>query len=176
IFWIDASSEASIDLNLRQIAKANNIFTESVLDWISARENWLMVFDNADGGYEIIEKFLPSGSNGNILITSRNEELMRITLEGYILEVHGMDKEEAISLLLKSAGIRDKSIKIMESASRIVLELGFIPLAIDQAGAYMQGSHCDLDVYLDLYHKQCRELMLNSLCYKHGMDSYIMIT
>ncbi len=74
-----------------------------------------------------------------------------------------MDKEEAISLLLKSAGIKDKSTEIMDSASRIVSELGFIPLAIDQAGAYMQGSHCDLDVYLDLYHKQCRELMLNSL-------------
>ena len=150
---------------LEQIAKANNISPELALDWISARprSNWLVIFDNADGGYEKIDKFWPPGDSGNILITTRNKELVRITLTKNSVEVHGMDEEEAISLLLKSATNKDKSEMTFTLAGRIVSELGYIPLAIDQAGSYMQACDCGLEDYLDLYHNECRELMMNSL-------------
>ncbi|KAF8989127.1 hypothetical protein BDQ17DRAFT_1478987 [Cyathus striatus] len=46
-----------------------------VLQWMTSLKNeWLLIFDNADSSPELIEKFLPSGDNGNILITSRNPE------------------------------------------------------------------------------------------------------
>jgi tetratricopeptide (TPR) repeat protein len=163
IFWIDASSEATIDSKLKQIAKANNVSTEPTLDWISTRSNWLMVFDNADGGYEIVDKFLPPGNGGNILITSRNKDLVRITLQKNSAEVHGMDEKEAVSLLLKSATIEDEPEMIVTHARKIVSELGYIPLAIDQAGAYMQACNCGPEDYLDLYHNECRDLMMSSL-------------
>ncbi|KAF8330125.1 hypothetical protein F5887DRAFT_896095 [Amanita rubescens] len=107
IFWIDASSESTIDLRLKQIAQANGGTAEaapsagSALKWISKKFNWLMVYDNADGGCQIVEKFLPPGDGGNILITSRNLELMRITENS--MEVLEMGEEEALSLLSKSA-------------------------------------------------------------------------
>ena len=165
IFWIDASSEATIDSKLKQIAKANNVSMESALVWISARSNWLMVFDNADGGYEIVDKFLPPGDGGNILITSRNKDLVRITLKKNSAEVHGMDEKEAVSLLLNSAAIdlEDNSEMIVALGRKIVSELGYIPLAIDQAGAYMQACDCGPEDYLDLYHNECRDLMMSSL-------------
>jgi len=122
-----------------------------------------MIFDNADGGYEIVDKFLPPGRSGGILITSRNIELMRVASKKNCIEVKERDAEEAISLLLKSAGIEGNSEWILDLASRIVSELGYIPLAIDQAGAYVQVGGCDLSDYLDLYTHQCRELMSNSL-------------
>ncbi|KAF8347366.1 hypothetical protein F5887DRAFT_1281075 [Amanita rubescens] len=163
IFWIDASSEGTIDLRLKQITRAKNISAASALDWLAEQDNWLMVFDSADGGYKIVEKFLPPGESGNILITSRNKDLMRITLKKNSMEILEMDEKEAISLLLKSATIEDDSKKNMALASNIVSELGYIPLAIDQAGAYIQACCIGLDDYLDLYSNQCRELMTDSL-------------
>jgi hypothetical protein len=43
-----------------------------------------MIYDNANGGYQVIEKFLPPGKGGNILITSRNFEVCRITEESRV--------------------------------------------------------------------------------------------
>ena len=52
----------------------------SVLQWISLlQEEWMIVFDNADvPPPEVVEKFIPSGNKGNILITSRNRSMGRI--------------------------------------------------------------------------------------------------
>ena len=68
IYWLDASSEASIEIGLMQIAEANSAPEEakqspgSVLQWISQRSRWLMVYDSADGHYSVVEKLLPPGN------------------------------------------------------------------------------------------------------------------
>ena len=80
VFWIDASSEDTISLGLKGLcahpdAKAAGIpvSSRSALIWIASLQGtWLLVFDNADGAPEVVEKFIPSGSQGNILVTSRN--------------------------------------------------------------------------------------------------------
>jgi hypothetical protein len=88
ILWIDASSNMTIELALMQIAQDKNAPneakkpSESVLKWIALqRNNWLMVYDGADGDYQIVEKFLLPGGGGNIVITSRNVGLKRISLK-----------------------------------------------------------------------------------------------
>ncbi|KAF8351764.1 P-loop containing nucleoside triphosphate hydrolase protein [Amanita rubescens] len=165
IFWIDASSESAIDLRLRQIAQANNAPPEVVssaahtLKWISKKSNWLMVYDNADGGYEVVEKFLPPGNGGNILITSRNFEVCRITEES--MEILEMEEEEALSLLSKSARLNYTSEEVQILAKHLISKLGAIPLAIDQAGAYMMACRCSLGDYLEIYAKHHDQLMNN---------------
>jgi hypothetical protein len=78
IFWIDASSEINIELGLMQTVQTNTAPQEaresagSVLQCISQRTNWLMIYDGADGQYQIVERFLPPGNGGNILITSKD--------------------------------------------------------------------------------------------------------
>ena len=81
VFWVDASSVESITLSLRGIssisaaqASCPDDSVESVLQWMSGiQEEWLIVFDNADElPVHMVEKFIPSGNRGNILITSRN--------------------------------------------------------------------------------------------------------
>ena len=116
-----------------------------------------MIYDNADSGYHVVEKFLPPGRGGNILITSRNIELHRIT-EGY-LEVLEMEEEEALSLLFKSAQLNDTSEDVQILAKQLVSKLGGIPLAIDQAGAYMMACSCPLEDYLELYAKNHDQLI-----------------
>ncbi len=146
-----------------QVAKANNAPTEaaqspgSALNWIAQRQKWLMVFDNADGHYSVVEKYLPPGNEGNILITSRNVGLKRLTLDAE--NVLDMPEDEAISLLLKAAMLAGTSHKVKDVAKKVVLQLGGIPLALDQAGAYIQSCGCSIDDYLELYGKHRDELM-----------------
>src|SRR6266850_2420025 len=168
IFWIDASSESNIDLRFKQIAKAYNVPSESVLQWIAGKNDWLLVYDNADCGYQMVERFLPQGNKGNIIITSRNKAFGRLTTSENSLEVDNMGEEEAISLLLRSA--MPGSDFLQSTAKEIVRTLGFIPLAIDQAGAYVQSCGCSLDNYLELF-LRCRERLMSESSFK-GASNY----
>ena len=122
---------------------------ESVLQWISfLQEEWLIVFDNADAPPpEVVEKFIPSGNRGNILTTSRNRSMGRIVSIENRIEIKEMEEADAITLLLKASSL-DPSSEHLEVSKKIVNELFFIPLAIDQAGAYIEAGRCDIDQYL----------------------------
>ncbi len=122
-----------------------------------------MIYDNADAGYQVVEKFLPPGDGGGILITSRNKDLMRITLKENSMEVLEMEEEEALLLLAKSAMIDYPSQDVKDQAQKLISKLGGIPLAIDQAGAYMLACNHSLEDYLELFIKYQDQLMSDPL-------------
>jgi tetratricopeptide (TPR) repeat protein len=167
LFWVDASSEESMEMSLRGISSLPaarnsgvNDSVDSVLQWISyLQEEWLIVFDNADvPPPEVVEKFIPSGNRGNILITSRNRSMGRIVSFENRIEIKEMEERDAITLLLK-AGCLDSSPEHLEVSKKIVTELGCIPLAIDHAGAYIEAGKCDIDQYLRLFSVHRQALM-----------------
>jgi len=159
VFWIDASSEDTITLGLKSLclhpdAKAavtvSSVLSQSALAWISSlQSDWLLVFDNADGRPEVVEKFIPSGSKGNILVTSRNKSLGRVTTYENSLEVCQMLQNEAISLLLKASHLTGTPGNVHDLAQSIVRELCCLPLAIDQAGAAIEAGLCSINNYLE---------------------------
>ena len=67
---------------------------DSVYQWMSLlQEEWLIVFDNADvPPPEVVEKFIPSGNRGNILITSRNRSMGRIVSSENQIEIKEMER------------------------------------------------------------------------------------
>ena len=167
VFWIDASSVESITMSLRGISSlsAAQAFgvddsVESVLQWMSfIQEEWLIVFDAADNPSEyVVENFIPSGNRGNILITSRNQYMGRFVSSDNIIEIKKMEESDAITLLLKASHL-NASAKHIEVAKNIVTELGCIPLAVDQAGAYIEARRCSIDQYLQLFSLHCQTLM-----------------
>src|SRR6266550_8631735 len=97
----------TIELVLMQIAQAKNAPQKVmhspglILQWISQIPKWLIIYDNADGDYSVVEKFLPPGEAGNILISSRNGELKRLAADS--VNVLAMEEDEAVTLFLKSA-------------------------------------------------------------------------
>ena len=133
---------------------------ESVLHWMSGiQEEWLIVFDNADvPPVYVVEKFIPSGNRGNILITSRNRLMGRIVSSENIIEIGEMKVEDAVTLLLKASRL-DASAKHREMAKNIVAELGYMPLAIDQAGAYIEAGRCSIDKYIQQFSLHRQTLM-----------------
>ena len=132
---------------------------ESVLQWISyLREEWLIVYDNADAPPEVVEKFIPPGNRGNILITSRNRSMGRIVSFENRIEIKEMEEADAITLLFKASSL-DPVPEHLEVSKEIVTELCCIPLAVDHAGAYIEACKCDIDQYLRLLAAHRQTLM-----------------
>ena len=169
---MDSSSVESIEENIKSIAdhpfaKAAGVerSVRSAIQWLSYADHaWLLIFDNADGDPDTIGKYVPPGMRGNILFTSRNRMMGHDVLPSNAhVEVEGMTKEQAISLLLKSAMLDGSPTDIVPYSGAIVKELCYLPLAVDQAGAAIASGLCSIYDYLELYAKSRKELLALSL-------------
>ena len=165
VFWVDASSLESVTMSLRGISSNFAAFflddsVESVLQWMSCiQEEWLIVFDNVDAlPVHVVEKFIPPGSRGNVLITSRNRSIGRLVSSENIIEIDEMEKADAIALLLKASHL-NTSASHLEVAKNIVTELGCMPLAVDHAGAYIEAGRCSIHSYLQQFSLHRKTLM-----------------
>ena len=153
---------------------------ESVLQWISfLQEEWLIVFDNADAPPpEMVEKFIPPGNKGNILITSRNGSMGRIVSLENRIEIKEMEEADATSLFFKASCL-DPLPEHLEISKKIVTELYCILLAIDHAGAYIAAGKCDIDKYLRQFSVHRQDLMSDATCRRgppHSVAIRVLVT
>ncbi|KAF8161533.1 hypothetical protein B0H34DRAFT_796307 [Crassisporium funariophilum] len=170
IFWIDASSSDTIAASLTRLSNLPEARSAGVdgsaqfiLHWISCLPTkWLLILDNADGAPEVVEKFIPPGSKGNILVTSRNPSVGRITSFENSLELAQMEEDDSISLLLTASGLESTAKDLYELAQRIVTALCCLPLAVDQAGASIASGLCSIEEYLGLFSAARKYLMQHS--------------
>ncbi|KAJ7158560.1 hypothetical protein C8R46DRAFT_1002214 [Mycena filopes] len=172
IFLVDASNPDTIESGLKTIAKPADSL-DAALDWFKAKhENWLLFFDNADDPKLDLNRFIPNCNHGNIMITSRNPEVRGYG--GGYWEVSGMEEVDAISLLLERAK-KESSEDNHKIAAEIAKELGYLPLAIDQAGAFILKSG-DLSGYLALYHKKQTYLLKQKASQSHADYKWTVYT
>jgi hypothetical protein len=110
---------------------------------------WLLVFDNAPDRASVAA-FVPPAGPGQVLITSRNQ----IWPPGQAVEVAVLDRQVAAEFLIARAGDADR-----RAALELAAELGGLPLALEQAGAYMQASGRSIAEYLGLFRARRAELL-----------------
>ncbi|RPB28760.1 hypothetical protein L211DRAFT_845760 [Terfezia boudieri ATCC MYA-4762] len=107
------------------------------------------------GKYELasfdIEEYIPACNHGTVIITSRRRDLQQ-GRRGF--EVQQMKPIEAIQLLLKACAM-PKFEDLISSAE----ELGYLPLALDQAGAYIHMAQYSLGQYLEDYRTNANYLL-----------------
>jgi hypothetical protein len=102
VFYIDASTAQTIDIDLKNIALVKEIgkTANDTNLWLTTQtKEWLLVFNNADDTKLNLSKFFPRCSHGNILITTRNHETI-IHAPGFNFNVASMKPEDAKDLLL----------------------------------------------------------------------------
>ena len=130
--------------------------------WLTQLEDpWLLIIDNADDPQLPMENFFPGGERGHILITTRTS---RFKNEGTIgckyFHFRELESEDASHLLLKAAATPyDDSTK--DLASSISQTLGYIPLALVQAGGQIAAGICHLTGFLDYYANSWKDLRQN---------------
>ena len=118
----------------------------------------MLIIDNADDPSVDISRFFPAGERGHILVTSRNSECRYHETVGY-QELKEMDRNEAITLLLRAAGKDSTNPRLRDLAKPITKALGYLPLALDQAGATIRQDICTLKTYLPVYFRHRKQIM-----------------
>jgi tetratricopeptide (TPR) repeat protein len=99
---------------------------------------WLLVFDNADDP-ETLKPYFPAGG-GHILVTSRNQAWAQ---QGTSLPVDVFPREESIEHLTRQApGLT------ADEADRVADAVGDLPLAVEQAAAWLAETATPTDEYL----------------------------
>ena len=111
---------------------------------------WLVIFDNAlDAGSAT--EILPRSSTGHILITSRDQNWRGLART---LPVRTLEREDAVKFLLERTGQSDRN-----TANDLADELGDLPLALEQAGAYIETTGKPIADYLRLFRGKQREMI-----------------
>jgi tetratricopeptide (TPR) repeat protein len=165
VFWVDVGSESTAKNDFLTVAKALGSPAENVNEARQALSNskkrWLLVLDNADDVYFDYKRYIPSGIQGAIIITSRNPECSRYGIVA-TEKLEGLDPEHSEQLLLKAARVPEEvwqSCETQAQAHEIVTLLGSHTLALIQAGAYVAEGFCQLAEYPEKY-QQHRERLL----------------
>ncbi|KAF1850391.1 uncharacterized protein K460DRAFT_382125 [Cucurbitaria berberidis CBS 394.84] len=182
VFWLDGSSEDNLKRSIVSHAsripsgqipetsrKANseadvNAVVKGIMDWLARPDNtvWLLIFDNVDREYDPrgsddpdaynVKDYLSGADHGSVLVTTRLAKLQQL---GESQPLTKVDHKQAQAILESWYKGKHDTTEI-----KCLLEkLDGLPLAIAQAGAYLQQSGVGLTAYLRFYEQQWSELM-----------------
>ncbi|CAN5551905.1 hypothetical protein BH24GEM3_BH24GEM3_10770 [soil metagenome] len=157
VWWIRAEEPTTLPADLAALARAlelpqaesPDLSAAAALRRLEGERNWLLIYDNATGPVAL-RGALPRSSSGHVLITSRNPNWRSMAKN---LEVPKLERDASVDLLLKLSGDSDRA-----AAALLADELGDLPLALEQAGAFIEASGSTISAYRDLYRKQGKEL------------------
>jgi tetratricopeptide (TPR) repeat protein/transcriptional regulator with XRE-family HTH domain len=158
-FWLRADHETSLVGDLASLAwrlrlpereePSQERQVEAVLWWLRQHTRWLLVLDDLEpSGVEALRRWLPPGLPGHLLLTSRTPIWpARLGLEPLPVEV-------ARRFLVQRTGQVDPM-----GAAAVTEALGGLPLALEQAAAYLQACGRDLAGYAELLRTHLVQLM-----------------
>ncbi|KAK4950146.1 hypothetical protein LTR10_011123 [Elasticomyces elasticus] len=163
ILWIDARSEETarssferccrdIGLSVEQASGPGGMqdipAVQAVLRWLRSRattQRWMSVVDNADQLDWGVQRIVPAGEAGSVIVTSQDGHASQLLgRRSEVVKVEKMKPDEACSLLLKAIDKDRSSVgeELLALSTRIVDMLDRVALAVDLAAARI-GSEVD---------------------------------
>ncbi|ABV79457.1 hypothetical protein A1I_05650 [Rickettsia bellii OSU 85-389] len=135
-----------------------NIYTKEniiayVKQWLVDNPGWLLIYDNVNN-YREIAPFLPE-TGGHVILTTRQRHW---PTKFSILPIDVMTEEESIKTI-KTLIQRNVALEEENAIRELVEILGYLPLALVQASAYIKQKHITIPEYLGLYKKYESELL-----------------
>src|SRR5262249_32329777 len=108
--------------------------------WVPRHDRWVLVVEKLDGEtVDVVERRLPSELPGHVLITSRHP------LPGSRHNLEPLPLDAATELLLRRAPNGDAAV-----ARTLAANLDRLPLALEQASAYLEQTEEQLATYAEL--------------------------
>lgn len=168
ILWINASTQDTTAEAFENFAQAmcykGSSFpgSQSRIDFVKKRiedlvKPSLLVFDNYDDlkSFQNIRQFFPGENRHAILLTSRNEDSTHL---GESISLPGMSVNEASALLLHRAGLKT-DVEATKHAEEVAHHLGYLPLALAQAGAYVKSRRIPLSTFIAHYNERASAVL-----------------
>ena len=158
IWWISAENSVSIsdalvslarELGIIEIADQKEIIRKMWVE-LGRRGRWLLIFDNADR--RDLNQFWPTSGSGAVLLTSQSPTWGGFTSTALAVDVF---TPEAAQTFLRKRSKAERG-----PAVRMVSEkLGYFPLALEQAGAYVEETQVSIEAYDSLYSAEPTRLL-----------------
>lgn len=168
VWWLRAEDPAILAAEYAQLADSLGLTPvgtsdlqkkiRTVRSWLEQNRGWLLIFDNALQPRDLHDpqnperQYLPSCSIGHVIITSRNPHWGELAQP---VKVKVFERSESITFLLNRTKETD------HIAAGVLAEmLGDLPLALEQAGAFISETPgITTATYQDLFKKHHSELL-----------------
>ena len=176
VLWARAESVEALNSSFAEIARLLNlpekdeqeqaITIQAVKRWLQRQRGWLLIMDNADSP-DLLPDFLPPTVGGHLLITTCAADVSaHIAGLAHPLVVETFSDEQGALFLLHRSGLLALDVTLDQAEARarqlvlsIAHELGGLPLALDQAGAYLKATGSSLATYQQLYQQHRAQLL-----------------
>lgn len=172
VFWMRAATRDTLAADFVRLAQLLDLpekdeqdqprMVAAVKRWLAVHEGWLLILDNADD-LRLAQEFLPTSHKGYVLFTTHAQAAGAIAAS---IEVAQLTPREGSLLLLRWTKLLDLDAPLDQAqaadrtaAERIAREMDGLPLALVQAGAYVEETGCSLADYLRLYATHRKELL-----------------
>ncbi|CAN9307714.1 unnamed protein product [Alternaria alternata] len=183
VFWLDGRSEDILKRSIAscagripqgQILETSRQYAadastdidavvKDVMAWLARPDNtaWLLIFDNVDREYMAqggdpdaydVGRYLSGADHGSVLVTTR---LARLEQLGELQQLGKVSTAQGQAILESWYKRKHDAAE----SERLLALLDGLPLAIAQAGAYLQESGVGLATYLRFYEQQWSELI-----------------
>ncbi|MGE0102561.1 MAG: NB-ARC domain-containing protein [Blastocatellales bacterium] len=121
----------------------------AVKRWLEGNAGWLLILDNADD-LKVAREFIPSSERGHVLLTTRAQVTGTIAVRN---AVDKMEPPEGATFLLRRLGklkkdepLESVAEQLRTEAEDLSKELGGLPLALDQAAAFIDERNVNENV------------------------------
>jgi hypothetical protein len=174
VWWIRAEDEDHIEGSLVRLGVSMGLFDKDdvtpasaqvVLEALTSsrkRTRWLLIFDNANHPASV-RKYIPRGA-GHVIITTRRSDWNTVT--PHTVEVDVFSEAEAVEFLRKKVpqlaflgqssipgSTSEEGTRRTKATKELAAELGFLPLALEHAAAYLTETAASVAEYLQLFRR-----------------------
>ncbi len=157
-WWLDADRPTTVTAGLARLAARLGVteggdqpeMVQALFDLLRHRDRWLLVYDDAESPGPLAD-LLPTGGGGHVLVTSRWTAWGRYATA---LPLSTLPRAASLDFLRRRTGHTDQ-----EALDVLADLVGDLPLALEEAAAYLEETRDDLRRYTDLLRTRGRDLL-----------------
>ena len=123
--------------------------TAPLFDYLRGQQRWLLIYDNAERPSDV-QSLIPPGGSGDVIVTSRWSAWGNV---GTSVPLGVLTRDESVAFLRKRTDAADD-----QQLDRLAELLGDLPIALEEAAAYLEETREDVKAYGDLVEERAEEL------------------
>ncbi|HEU5377618.1 MAG TPA: helix-turn-helix transcriptional regulator [Ktedonobacteraceae bacterium] len=166
VLWLRAETDEAFLSDCRTLTRRLRLsfageedVYELLKHWLRTHSRWLVVLDNLEN-MALLNTIFPFEGTGHVLLTTHLPSLGGVA---QYITLNGLEPNEGQHFLLHRAGYNttDKMICLAEREAAMTISslVVGLPLALDQAGVYIEETGCSITDYLACYRQHSAILL-----------------